>query len=146
MSDDGAEKTLDPTEKRLKDAVKGGDVLRSKDLGTAIGALAGAVFLRLMGPWLYEGFSQTLRGGLMWNREALDHFAPGQVLMQLVMLMLPPVLVIGGGMAMLSVGLQLVLAGPGRFMPANLMPKFSRMNPVTGLTRMFGAQGWIEVG
>ena len=146
MSDDGSEKTLAPTEKRLKDAVKSGDVLRSKDLGTAIGALTGAIFLRLAGPWLFTGFTQTLRSGLMWNRASLDDFAPGQLLLQLLVLMLPPVLAIGGGMAFLTVGSQLALAGHGRFMPANLMPKFSRMNPISGLSRMFGAQGWIEVG
>ena len=146
MADDAGEKTLAPTEKRLKDAAKNGDVLRSKDLGTAIGALTGAVFLKLVGPWLFTGLTQTLRSGLTWDRAAIDNFAPGQLLFQLTILMLPPVLVIGGGSMVLTFGAQLLLAGHGRFMPENMMPKFSRLNPMSGFSRMFGAQGWIEVG
>lgn len=146
MSENASEKTLAPTEKRLKDAAKNGDVLRSKDLGTAIGALAGAVFLQAAAPWLFKGLSQTLRTGLVWDRTAIDQFSPDQLLLQLVWLMLPPVLAIGGGIVLLTVGAQLALAGGhGRFMASNMVPKFSRLNPVSGFARMFGAQGWIEV-
>jgi flagellar biosynthetic protein FlhB len=34
----------------------------------------------------------------------------------------------------------------GRWIPSNLAPKASRINPLSGLKRMFGAQGWIELG
>ena len=42
MSETAGEKTFAPTEKRLRDAANKGDVLRSKDLGTAAVMLVGA--------------------------------------------------------------------------------------------------------
>jgi flagellar biosynthetic protein FlhB len=35
--------------------------------------------------------------------------------------------------------------GEGRWVGANLAPKASRLNPLSGLQRMFGPQGWIEL-
>ena len=35
--------------------------------------------------------------------------------------------------------------GEGRWVGGNLAPKASRLNPVSGLQRMFGPQGWIEL-
>ena len=36
--------------------------------------------------------------------------------------------------------------GEGRWLASNLMPKASRINPLSGLTRMFGMQGLVELG
>jgi flagellar biosynthetic protein FlhB len=44
-----------------------------------------------------------------------------------------------------TVGAQLLL-GEGRWVPQNLMPKPSRINPLSGLKRIFGFQGLIELG
>lgn len=40
---------------------------------------------------------------------------------------------------------QIVL-GDGVWVPGNLAPKASRINPLSGLSRMFGMSGWIEAG
>ena len=45
MSETAGEKTFAPSEKRLRDAANKGDVLRSKDLGTAVVMLVGAAWL-----------------------------------------------------------------------------------------------------
>ena len=37
-------------------------------------------------------------------------------------------------------------AGDGRWVGANALPKASRLDPMAGLKRMFGATGWIEAG
>ena len=39
-----------------------------------------------------------------------------------------------------------LLFGEGRFNLGNLAPKGSRLDPLAGLKRMLGAQGWIELG
>ena len=146
MAETAGEKTLAPTEKRIKDAVKSGDVLRSKDLAVAATMLAGAAFLKAAGPWLFTSLEGSMRLGLTWDRASLDDFDPGRTLMQLVWLVLPPVLALGGCMMLVTVVAQLGITGPGRFNFANILPKASKLNPANGLTRMFGAQGWIEVG
>lgn len=139
------EKTFAPTEKRRKDAAKNGDVLRPRELGIAVGVLASAAWLQFAGPWLLDSMSRTARTGLTWDRASLDHFDATPLIYAALITALPPVLTLGAvlmGAALIS---QLGL-GEGRWVGGNLAPKASRLNPLSGLKRMFGPQGWIELG
>lgn len=139
------EKTFAPTEKRRRDAALKGDVLRSRELATAVAVLIGAAWLKLAGPVLLARLADAARAGLSWDRAALEHFAPGPMLLTLLWALLPPVLLLAAGV-MLAVGLSQIGLADGRWVGANLMPKASRINPLSGFKRMFGAAGWIEVG
>lgn len=145
MSDEAGEKTHAPTEKRLRDSAKRGDVLRSRDLGNAASMLAGALFLHFGGPWLFDALAGTTRAGLVWTRADLDDFAPGRVMLAMAVLCLPPVLVLALSTMGAGVAAQLLPAGTGRWVPGNLAPKPSRLNPMSGLKRMFGLNGLIEL-
>jgi flagellar biosynthetic protein FlhB len=145
MSETAGEKTFAPSEKRLRDAVKNGDVLRSGDLGTAIAMLIGAAWLQFAGPWMLRAMQETLRAGFIWNRADLDDFSPGRLMLGIGMLTLPPVLVLGGAVILGALGSQLGMGGGG-FVGGNLAPKASRLNPLNGLKRMFGLNGVIEIG
>lgn len=146
MSDDNqtGEKTFAPTEKRKRDAALKGDVLRSKELATAAVILIGAGTMMAGGPWLHESLTATLRAGLVWDRAALDHFAPGQAMLAALAALLPPVLVLGALVIAASLVSQLGF-GTGIWVGGNLAPKMSRINPLSGLKRMFGATGLIEM-
>ena len=146
MAETAGEKTLAPSDKRLKDAAKEGDVLRSRDLAVAAATLVGAAVLKMAGPWLFEQLSAAMRIGLTFDRADLDHFDPGQILLALGILALPPVLVVGLGVMVATLAAQLGLSGQGRFVAGAAAPKAGRLNPMNGLSRMFGPQGWIEVG
>lgn len=146
MSEDAGEKTNAPTEKRLRDAAKRGDVLRSRDLGNAASVLAGALFLRFAGPWLFDALTGTVRAGLVWNRADIDDFAPGRVMLAMAALCLPPVLLLAFATMGAGVAAQLLPAGAGRWVPGNAAPKASRLSPLSGLKRMFGLNGLIELG
>jgi len=144
MSDSG-EKSFAPTEKRKQDAARKGDVLRSRELATAASVLVGAVWLKWAGPWLIDALASALRGGFTFDRASLDDFTPGKALLMAGRLVLPPVLVLG--LAVLATSLVSQLAfGEGRWLAGNLAPKGSRINPLSGLKRMFGLTGWIEIG
>lgn len=139
------EKTLAPTPKRRRDAALKGDVLRSRELGSAAAVLVGAAWLQFAGPWLLTSMSQTMRVGLSWERGVLDDFSPGAALIGAVWALLPPVLSLAGAVLLAVLATQLGSAD-GRWVGASALPKGSRMNPLSGLKRMFGATGWIEVG
>ncbi len=145
MADESGEKTFAPTEKRRRDAAKRGDVLRSKELTTAIGVLVAAAWLQFAGPWLFDELGKTLRIGLTWDHASLENFSPDKMLDAVIWKMLPPVLALGGLVMLASVGSQIGL-GDGAWVPDNLAPKASRLNPMSGLKRMFGPAGWIELG
>jgi flagellar biosynthetic protein FlhB len=138
------EKTFAPTDKRKRDAALKGDVLRSKELATAAVILVGAAAMMAGGPWLHESLAATLRAGLTWDRASLDHFAPGQAMMAALIALMPPVLVLGALVIGVSLASQLGF-GTGIWVGGNLAPKASRINPLSGLKRMFGATGLIEM-
>ncbi|MDR6513198.1 flagellar biosynthetic protein FlhB [Novosphingobium capsulatum] len=138
------EKTFAPTEKRKRDAAQNGDVLRSRELGTAAGIFAGIAWLWLAGPWLLGQLGQVTRSGFSWDRDSLDHFDPGQRLARALIDVLPPVLVLGVGLIAVALVSQLAFSS-GRWNAGNLAPKGSRLDPAKGLARMFGIQGLIEL-
>lgn len=139
------EKTFAPTAKRRADAAKNGDVLRSKELATLAATGAGAVALLWVGPWLNDAVGQTARAGFQFDRAALDGFAPGAAVMDAALALLPPLMTLGLIVAVITVASQMLL-GDGRFNMGSAAPKFSRINPLSGLKRIFGVQGLIELG
>ena len=143
-NDSAGEKTFAPSAKRKSDAAQKGDVLRSADLALAIAMLVGALWLRFVGPWMLGLLETTLRGGLVWDRAAIDDFAPGPLMTGMLISVLPPVLLLGGLVLIASITSQLGF-GEGRWVPGNLAPKASRLDPMAGLKRMFGLHGWIEL-
>ena len=145
MSETAGEKTHAPSPKRLRDAAAKGDVLRSRDLATAATVLAGAGWLVLAGPWLLATLGDTARHGLTWDRTAIAAFDPAQMLLPVALAVLPPIFVLGGIVLAASLIAQLGVSGEGRWVGGNLAPKGSRINPLAGLKRMFGANGWIEL-
>lgn len=145
MSDDAGEKTFDPTPKRLRDATKKGDVLRSQEVATAVAMLIGAAWLHFAGPWLFRALQSTARAGFIWDRAAIDDFAPGRLMIAIGAAVMPPVLLLGVTVMVAVAAVQIGLGRSG-FIGANLAPKGSRINPMNGFKRMFGMQGLIEMG
>ena len=91
------------------------------------------------------GCGTILRAGFSWRRAALVDFDPARMLLPLVMVALPPVLLLGVAIMLAALASQLGF-GEGRFVAANVSPRASRLNPLAGLARIFGPNGWIELG
>lgn len=145
MSEQGGEKSFDPTPKRKADAAEKGDVLRSRELATAIAVLVGAAWLKFAGPWLLLSLEATLRAGFIWDRRAIDDFTPGRAMLDAMLAVLPPVLTLAVLVLVLTIAGSLA-GGDGRWVGANALPKGNRLDPIAGLKRMFGPTGWIEAG
>lgn len=145
MSENSGEKSFAPTEKRKRDAALKGDVLRSRELSTAAVILFGAAWLTLAGPWLLGDLVGLLRANLIFDREALMHFEVGSRLTGALLLLLPPIASLALPIIALAVVSQLGF-GEGRWVGGNLAFKGSRLNPLSGLKRMFGPTGFIEMG
>ena len=145
MSEESSgEKSFAPSQKRKDDAAKKGDVLRSKEMATAASVLIGAAWLLLAGPWVMEGMANALRASFSWDRATLENFTPDAFLYNALTTALPPVLILGCGVILFSLVSQLGF-GDGRWVGGNMMPKASRLNPLSGLKRMFDPNGWIEM-
>lgn len=146
MAEESAgEKTFAPTPKRRADAAKKGDVLRSRELATLAATGTGALGLLALGPWLADSMAHTARAGFRFDRDALDGFAPGAAIADAALGVLPPVIALGLAVTVITLAAQLV-PGEGRFVPGNAGFKPSRINPLSGLKRILGWQGLIELG
>jgi flagellar biosynthetic protein FlhB len=144
MSEQEGEKSFAPSEKRKRDAAQRGDVIRPRELATAASMAIGAAWLLLAGPWVLDLSERTLRKGLSFDRASLDDFSPGDMLIDALVAGLPPIAVLGGAVMAVSLISQLGF-GDGRWVGGNLAPKGSRINPISGLKRVFGPSGWIEM-
>lgn len=141
---EGGEKTEKPTPKKLQDAAKKGDILQSRELGTALVVMAGIACMAVIGPSLIEALSDMLVEGLRFRRDDIVDFSPAQRGMDLLTGIALPV-----GGVMLATFLAAIAApallGSLGFRPGAFAPKPEKMNPLSGIKRMFGMQGLIEL-
>jgi len=144
MSESAGEKTFAPTAKRLHDAALKGDVLRSRELATAVSVLAGLAWFSFAGPWLFQELFELVAAAFVFDRTAVESLGADGIISRLPGVF-APVIVLGLLVPAVSMVAQLAF-GEGRWVPENLQFKGSRIDPLAGLKRMFGAQGAIEMG
>ena len=145
MSEDAGEKTEAPTQKRRKDAIDKGEILKSRELTTAVVVLAGAMWLAFAGPSLLGALEAMLRESLMFGRADVQDFQPLRPVLGAGRLLALPLASLFALTMLAAVASQASL-GNLRFNPKLLAAKPNRMNPVKGLGRMFGKNGLIELG
>ena len=139
------DKTEAPTAKRRKDAAEQGDILKSRDLSTAMVMMLGALYLSFLGPAFVGSMQAVLKSGLTISRHAALEFTPLESLSNLMRAIAVPVLGLFAVTMFASVAGQAALRSL-HFNPKNFGFKASRMNPLAGLGRIFGMQGLIELG
>lgn len=138
-----AEKTEEPTQRKLTQARERGELPRSPDFGGAIVVLAICVLMFLLGGQMLEGLSSLLSSGLTFTRAEFEspqdlptlfgeRLAEGLWAVRWVLLCTLVVAILAATMN-----------GGINFSGKAAAPKFSKLNPLSGLTRMFGAQAWI---
>ncbi len=138
------EKTEKPTQKKLDDAAKKGDILQSKDLATALVVMAGIGWLAVTGPSLVEALRDMLIEALRFKREDIVDFSPAQRGMSLVSGIALPVAGLLLATFLAAIAAPALLGSLG-FRPGAFAPKPEKMNPMTGIKRMFGMQSLIEL-
>ncbi|WP_230635896.1 flagellar type III secretion system protein FlhB [Sphingomonas sp. Leaf4] len=142
MSED---KTESPTQKRLDKARDDGDILKSKELGTALVILAGCGWLAMFGPSLVAACKAVMTASFTFGRGDIEDFQPWRPLIEAGWKLAPSLGAILAFAVVAGIAAQAGLTGI-RFDGKAMAPKGSRINPASGLKRIFGPQGWIELG
>ena len=138
------QKTELPTHKKLKDSAREGDVLMSKELATALMMLAGAGWLFAAGGWLVDSAGELVKRGLTLDAGDIAHFAPGEAVMRNGVEILLPL----ASLFALAIGASIAapaMLGSLGWRGKALGFKGNRMNPLSGIKRIFGPQGVIEL-
>lgn len=141
----GGEKTEKPTAKRLSEARSNGDILQSRELSTALVVMAGCAWLAATGPDFIGSIKQMLADGLSFGASDLSNFSPRERALQLLAIVLVPVGSVILATAVAAIAAPAMLGSLG-FRTGAMKPKFSKLNPVTGLKRLFSINGLIELG
>lgn len=141
----GQERTEEPTAKRQADSKKKGQIARSRDFNTmAIVALAAATLL-IMGGRLTDGLSDIMSSGLTPSRaEIFDPIRMADLLLATILdalILIAPFLVVMFVAALFAP----ILVGGWAFSLESIRPKFSKLNPISGIKKMFSLKSLVEL-
>jgi flagellar biosynthesis protein FlhB len=142
---DSDQKTEQPTAKRRSEATEKGDVLQSRELGTALVVLAGAGWLAMAGPWMMASLQNMLQNSLMFDVGAIIDFKPGKAFADRIGDIVIPLFALFGLTLLAAIGAPALLGSLG-FRWGAIGFKASKLNPLQGIRKIFGAQGLIELG
>ena len=142
---DKDQKTEQPTAKKLADSAREGDVLMSRELATELMMLAAAGWIVAAGGWFVQSAGDLVRRGLTLTAADVADFAPAEALMRNGVEILLPLA------SLFALALGAAVAGPAMLGSMGwrgkaLHFKGNRINPLSGLKRMFGVQGATELG
>ncbi|MAD90996.1 MAG: flagellar biosynthesis protein FlhB [Pseudoalteromonas sp.] len=143
--DSGQERTEEPTDKKVRESRRKGQVARSKELGTTFVLIFSAIALLLYGPAIAKGLYNIMGRGLTLNRnetyDTTKMFAVwGEMFSELLFPMAMFVFIIS-----IAGIVGNTLLGGFNFSWEAMMPKASKMSPMKGVKRMLGPQAAIEL-
>jgi len=144
-NDSSQEKTEEPTPRRIEKAKEEGQVARSKELNTALLLIAGTGGLLIFGTKIGEAMADIMAQSFTIPRDAIyDSHQMGIYLLNATneaMLSVMPLMIL---LFIAAIAGSIALGG-WLIAPKAVAPKFSRMNPLKGLKRMFSLKSLVEL-
>lgn len=140
----GQEKTEQPTGKRRKDARREGNVFQSREIATIVMLLGIFTMLRLLLPGMYRSTRAFLTAMIENIARGQEEFLSFTLFADTVYILLRCVLPLLATAALIGI---LVSGIQTRFNVSfkSIRPKFSRMNPLSGLKKMVSLRNVIEL-
>jgi len=141
----GQERTEEPTERRLQEARKKGQVPRSKELNTMLSLLLASISLLVFGGYISQNLMQISVEGFSIPRELA--FDTAQLPFQFMYMASQALLALSPFMAIMLVS---VFAGPllmggWSFSLETISFKLEKLDPIKGLARIFSLKSLVEL-
>ena len=142
----GQDKTEEPTAQRLSKAREEGQIARSQELAPAAMMVMATLFFTMMGQYIFNSMGNLFKSQLQFDRKITDkaELLPaifGSAIVDGFVIVLPLITI----MAVIA-ALSTTLAGGFIFSPKLALPNFGKLNPMSGLKRMFGPDAFIQLG
>ncbi|MEW7865072.1 flagellar biosynthesis protein FlhB [Aeromonas diversa] len=145
MAESDQERSELPTGKRLEEAREKGQIPRSRELGTASVLLAACFALMMVKGSLAASLVSIFQQGFSLQREQMfDPYAMPALLGEMIKELIEPLGILFFLVAVASF-VGNILMGGYNFSTEAMQPKFSKLNPLTGLKRIFGVQSLVEL-
>ncbi|EHY76220.1 flagellar biosynthesis protein FlhB [Stutzerimonas stutzeri] len=144
-SESGADKSEEPTDKRLRESREKGQLARSRELSTVAVTLGGIGGLLASGGSLAQTLMAMMQGTFELSRETLlDEGSMVRLLMSNGLMALEAIMPLLIALLIASIVGPVSLGG-WLFSDKAMAPKLSRMNPAAGLKRMFSTKALVEL-
>jgi flagellar biosynthetic protein FlhB len=145
MADDRHDRTESPTQKRLDEARKKGQVPRSRDLNAAAVVLTGGLGLYGLGGVMGGRLQDLMRTGL--SLSGAQSINADAMLQQLTASALQGALAAAPllGLLLAAAVIAPLAIGGWTFSTEALVPDFGRLNPASGIARVFSTRGLFEL-
>ncbi|MCR5536058.1 MAG: flagellar biosynthesis protein FlhB, partial [Succinivibrio sp.] len=144
MSDSG-EKTEEPTGKKIADARRRGQVARSREAGTFFVLMSGIISLWIFSGMLANAMRKVMQSCFSLTRDQVYTFDEmAHLFVASLMTIAPPILIIIVIILAVSVAGNLYVGGYN-FSTEAIRPKFSKLNPISGIKRLFSVNSLIEL-
>lgn len=146
MSDQSSQdKTEKASPQKVKKARQEGQLPRAKEFTTAVIFLAVALYFYSQLSNIWQSMTGVFRYNMALTKD--DLASPNQMVEQIgqslamIIEMLVPMFAV---IIIVTVASTLVLGG-WMFRPANMLPKLSKLNPLSGIKRMFSTRSLVEL-
>lgn len=143
--DSDLEKTEQASQKRLDKAREDGDIPRSRELATSAVLFSSGLFIMMMGDVFKDALLKSMSSGLHIDRSmAFD----SSVLIMKISHLVFDLLIAFSPLALFIVAVAIgspIFIGGWVFSAKAFMPKFSKLNPFTGIKNMFSKNSLVEL-
>jgi flagellar biosynthesis protein FlhB len=144
MAASDQDRNLPASQRKLDKARKDGQVVRSRDLGHFAAIAMGGAMLAVLAPHISHWSARLLSNGLRFNAASVQ--SPQFMAERLADLTAQMMWIVAPlGLLMVLVALAMSVAAGGwvwTFKP--LMPNFGKLNPITGIPRLFSKQQLVD--
>ena len=140
MADDSEDKTEAPTPHRIEKAREEGDIPRSRELTSVLVLVVGVSIIWIGGESIGRRLAALLASGLRFDHGIVND--PNLVLGQIILLLkeaMFALLPLIAGVVIIALFSPILLGGLV-FSGKSIQFKFSKLNPLTGIARLFSAQ------
>ena len=143
--DSSQEKTEEPTARRLQKGRDEGQVPRSKELGTTLVLVLGAIGLMVFGPFMSDRVSGIAKNSFSFNRETAFDTGMMSSYLNAAALEAAITLIPWLTLVVIAAFAAPLLVGGWLFSTKAIAPKLDRLNPLSGLKRMFSMNSLVEL-
>ena len=140
------EKTEKATPKRRQDERKKGNVFQSREIGVVFSLLVSFYGLKLLAPYILRALEWSIRN-YFYQAATVDEIIPSDAIRYFIQgcgvfaVAAMPLLLVCGAVSVIATLAQT----RGLFTMKSAAPKFSRLNPIEGIKKMFSMRGVVEL-
>lgn len=140
------EKTEKATPKRRQDERKKGNVFQSREIGVVFSLLVSFYGLKLLAPYILRALEWSIRN-YFYQAATVDEIITSDAIRYFIQacgvfaVAAMPLLLVCGAVSVIATLAQT----RGLFTMKSAAPKFSRLNPIEGIKKMFSMRGVVEL-